>query len=687
MASNNQDDFLRPASELDQSCINTIRFLAVDAVQKANSGHPGMPMGSAAKTFTLWDRFLRFNPRDPAWPNRDRYVLSAGHGSMLLYALLHLTGYDLPLEQIENFRQWHSLTPGHPEHPHTPGVEATTGPLGQGISNAVGMALAERALAARFNRPGHTVVEHFTYVDASDGDLMEGVASEAASLAGHLKLGKLIVMYDDNHISIEGDTAIAFTEDRAARFEAYGWQVLGVPEGNNVQAVAAALQAAREDGERPSFIHVRTHIGFGSPHKQDSPDAHGSPLGPEEVELTKRNLGWPLEPAFLIPDEVREYMGRAVGRGEAWQKQWEEAFAAYEKEFPDLAAEFRRTQRGELAQGWDRDLPVFQPEDGPLATRKASGKVINALAPHVPELMGGSADLAPSTNTLVSEGGAFQPDSPAGRNLHFGVREHAMTAVLNGMALHQGLIPYGATFLIFSDYLRPSLRLAALSELKIILVFTHDSIGLGEDGPTHQPVEQLLGLRSVPGVLLLRPADANETVAAWRVALEHQGGPVVLVLSRQKLPILDMGRYPSLAAGVAKGGYVLSPAAEGPEALALVATGSEVSLALAARAQLAEQGVAARVVSLPAWHLFRQQPEEYRRQVLPEGLPLLILEAGVSLGWQPYLRPDPLVDTVSVDTFGASAPGGEVMAHYGFSLDNVCRKALDLVGRTKQSAK
>ncbi|MCB2187938.1 MAG: transketolase, partial [Deltaproteobacteria bacterium] len=481
---------LRPASDLDQLCINTIRFLAVDAVERANSGHPGLPMGSAAKTFTLWDRFLRFNPGDPAWPNRDRYVLSAGHGSMLLYALLHLTGYELPLEEIKRFRQWGSLTPGHPEHPHTPGVEATTGPLGQGISNAVGLALAERALAARFNRPGHAIVDHFTYVDASDGDLMEGVSSEAASLAGHLGLGKLIVMYDDNHISIEGSTDLAFTEDRAARFAAYGWQVLEVDDGNDLAAVAAALDGARRDPTRPSFIRARTHIGFGSPHKQDSADAHGSPLGADEVQATKENLGWPLEPAFFIPDEVREYMRRAIARGAAWQKDWQEALAAYAREFPELAAEFRRTLAGELPPGWAERLPVFSAGDGPLATRKASGKVLNALAPVLPELMGGSADLAPSTNTLLAGGGDFQPDTPAGRNLHFGVREHGMTAVLNGMALHGGLIPYGATFLIFSDYLRPSLRLAALSRLRIILVFTHDSIGLGEDGPTHQPVEQ-----------------------------------------------------------------------------------------------------------------------------------------------------------------------------------------------------
>ncbi|MCB2227952.1 MAG: transketolase [Desulfarculaceae bacterium] len=678
-----RNDPLRPASPLDEQCINTIRFLAVDAVEKANSGHPGMPMGSAAKTYTLWDRFLRFNPRDPDWPDRDRYVLSAGHGSMLLYALLHLTGYDLPLEQIKNFRQWGSITPGHPENTHTPGVEATTGPLGQGISSAVGMAIAEQALAARYNRPGHEIVDHFTYVDASDGDLMEGVASEAASLAGHLRLGKLIVMYDDNHISIEGDTAISFDEDRGARFAAYGWQVIRVADGNAVAAVAAALEQARAEGERPTLIQARTHIGFGSPHKQDSADAHGSPLGAEEVKLTKENLGWPLEPAFLIPDEVGEHMGQAVERGAAWQAEWDQKFAAYEKEFSELAAEFRRTQAGRLPEGWERDLPGFAPGDGPLATRKASGKVINALSPHLPELMGGSADLSPSTNTIMSGKGDFEPGTPEGRNMHFGVREHGMTAVLNGMALHKGLIPYGATFMIFSDYLRPSLRVAALSKIKIILVLTHDSIGLGEDGPTHQPVEQLLGLRSVPNLLLLRPADANETAAAWRAALEHQGGPVCLVLTRQKLPILDPAAYPGLAEGVAKGGYVLSEAEGGSPALALVATGSEVSLALQAQAQLAGEGLAARVVSLPAWELFRDQPEAYRREVLPQGLPLLVIEAGVSLGWRPYLRPDPLVEVIGVDTFGASAPGPEVMAHYGFSLDNVVSRARELLARAK----
>ncbi len=678
-----ENDPIRSASELDELCINTIRFLAVDAVEKAKSGHPGMPMGSAAKTYTLWDRFLRFNPRDPHWPNRDRYVLSAGHGSMLLYALLHLTGYDLSLDEIKRFRQWGSITPGHPERTLTPGVEATTGPLGQGISNAVGMAIAEQALAARFNRPGHTIVDHYTYVDASDGDLMEGVASEAASLAGHLKLGKLIVMYDDNHISIEGDTIIAFTEDRAARFAAYDWHVQEVADGNDAKAVAAALEQARKETRRPSFIRARTHIGFGSPHKQDTGDAHGSPLGEEEVKLTKENLGWPLEPTFLIPDEALNHMRKAVERGKAWQDAWERAFDAYEKEFPELAAEFNRVIEGRLPEGWDADMPKFAPGDGPMATRKASGKVINGIAPRLPELMGGSADLSPSTNTIIAKAGDFEAVE-RGRNMHFGVREHAMGAVLNGMALHRGLIPYGATFLIFSDYMRPSIRLAALSELRVIYVYTHDSIGLGEDGPTHQSVEQLLSLRAIPHMVVIRPADANETAAAWRVAVQTQGRPVALILTRQKLPVLDPSRYTGITEGVAKGGYVLSEASKGSPQILVTATGSEIHLALQAQEALEKEGVAVRVVSLPCWNLFSEQPEDYRRSIVPEGAPLLALEAGVSLGWKSYLRPDPLTDTVSVDRFGASAPGGEVMKHLGFNLENVCNRARALLERMKK---
>lgn len=665
-----------PASPLDELCINTIRFLAVDAVQQANSGHPGMPMGAAAMAYSLWDRFLKFNPREPGWPDRDRFVLSAGHGCMLLYALLHLSGYDLPLDEIKRFRQYGSITPGHPEYGMTPGVEATTGPLGQGFGNAVGLAIAEAALAARFNRPGHNLVDHYTYVLASDGDLMEGVASEAASLAGHLELGKLIVLYDDNHISIEGPTDLAFTEDRLARFAAYGWQVQDVEDGNDLSAVAAALLAAREDLARPSFISVRTHIGFGSPHKQDSAAAHGEPLGEEEVRLTKENLGWPLEPTFYIPQEALEHFREAVTRGAAWQADWESRFQAYAKAYPDLAAEFQRVMVGQLPPGWDRDLPVFKSEMGPMATRSASGKVLNAMAPRLPELLGGSGDLAPSTKTLIAGAESFQADHRAGRNLHFGVREHAMGGILNGMALHGGFIPYGATFLIFSDYMRPTLRLAAMSKLHVIYVFTHDSIALGEDGPTHQPVEQLLGLRAIPNFLLFRPADANETAAAWRVAITHGHGPVALVLTRQNLPVLDPARYPHLPQGVPQGGYILAEAPEGAApGLILVATGSEVHLALEAQGKLAGEGIRARVVSLPSWHLFQDQPLEYREQVLPRGVPVLALEAGVSLGWKPYLPGSPEVEVIGVDRFGASAPGKVLLREYGFNLENVCLRA------------
>ena len=678
---------LRPASELDLLCVNTIRMLAVDAVEEADSGHPGMPMGSAAKTYTLWDRFLRFNPRDPGWPNRDRYVLSAGHGCMLLYALLHLTGHDLSLDDLRRFRQWSSRTPGHPEHGLVPGVEATTGPLGQGLANAVGMAIAETHLAARFNRPGPLIVDHHTYVDASDGDLMEGVASEAASLAGHLGLGKLIVMYDDNHISIEGRTDLAFGEDVCARFAAYGWQVQRVGQGNDLAAVARALAAARLEMGRPSLIAARTHIGFGSPHKQDTAEVHGAPLGAEETRLTKENLGWPPEPTFLVPPQALAHFRLALIRGAAWQAAWERDLAAHAAAFPELAAEFRRVMAGELPLGWDRDLPSFRAQDGPLATRSASGKVINALASGLPELLGGSADLAPSTNTLIKGAADYSARERSGRNLRFGVREHGMGAILNGLALHGGLLPYGATFLIFSDYMRPPIRLAALSRLKVIYVFTHDSIGLGEDGPTHQPVEQLLGLRSLPNLLVLRPADANETAAAWRVAVEHRDGPVALVLSRQKLPVLDPGEYPGLNAGVVLGGYLLAEAPAGLDPdLALVASGSEVHLALAGRAALAGEGIGAQVVSLPCWELFAGQPLERRQRLLPPGLPLLVLEAGVSLGWRSYLRPDPRVAVIGVDRFGASAPGEIVMQHYGFNLDNLCAQARRLLGRGKGAA-
>ncbi|MDA8218398.1 MAG: transketolase [Dehalococcoidales bacterium] len=665
-------------TKLDELCVNTLRFLAVDMVEKAHSGHPGLPMDSAAMAYALWNHFLKFNPQDPHWPNRDRFVLSAGHGCALLYSLLHLTGFDLPMEELQRFRQWGSLTPGHPEYGRTPGVEATTGPLGQGFGNAVGMAIAEAALAARFNRPGHIIVDHYTYALVSDGDLMEGVSSEAASLAGHLRLGKLIVLYSDNRITIEGSTGITFTEDRVARFAAYGWHAQRVEDGNDIAEVDAALRAAREEKDRPSFIAVHTHIGYGSPHKQDTAAAHGEPLGEAEVRLTKAHLGWPPSPPFFVPREALDRFREAVQRGAARQREWEARFAAYAGEYPDLAAEFHRVVEGILPQSWDAGLPTFTAAQGPLATRAASGDVINALAPHLPELVGGSADLAPSTDTLMEGAGNFEPDSRAGRNMHFGIREHAMGAILNGMALHRGLIPYGATFLIFSDYMRPPIRLAAMNGLPVIYVFTHDSIGLGEDGPTHQPVEQLLGLRSVPGLTVLRPADANETVAAWRVAIEHRDGPMALVLTRQKLPVLDLDRNPGIPLGVRAGGYVLAEAPGGgqPDVI-LIGTGSEVHLAIAAREKLASEKVNARVVSLPCWSLFEAQPSEYRNRVLPQGIPMLTLEAGTSLGWKPYVGPH--ISAIGVDRFGASAPGDVVMGEYGFTVENVCRHVHSLL--------
>jgi transketolase len=670
--------------ELDALCINTLRFLAVDMVQKADSGHPGLPLGSATMAYTLWDRFLKFNPHDPQWPDRDRFVLSAGHGSALLYALLHVTGFDLPLAELKRFRQWGSMTPGHPEHDRTPGVEATTGPLGQGFGNAVGMAITEAALAARYNRPGLHIVDHYTYALVSDGDLMEGVSSEVGSLAGHLGLGKLIVLYANNHISIEGGTGLAFTENRSERFEAFGWHVQRVEDGNDVAAIDAAIRAAQAETERPSFINVHTHIGYGSPHKQDTAAAHGKPLGEEEVRLTKENLGWPVEPTFYIPDAALDHFRKAAQRGMVWQDEWQARFSAYADEYSDLAADFDRAVRGKLPDDWGVDVPTFTPDQGLMATRGASGNVLNAIAPHLPELMGGSADLAPSTHTIIKDGGNFEADSKAGRNLHFGVREHGMGTILNGMALHGGLRPYGATFLIFSDYMRPPMRLAAMNGLPVIYVFTHDSIGLGEDGPTHQPVEQLLGLRGVPGLTVIRPADANETAAAWEVAIEHQNGPVALVLTRQKLPILNPEEHGDIHLGVRSGGYILARETAGSRPdITLIATGSEVHLALAARERLAHQGVQARVVSLPSWHLFRDEPTGYRNEVLPPNVPMLAIEAGVSLGWQPYVGPR--IDVVSVDRFGASAPGDVVMREYGFNVDNICRRVQEVLAEKERT--
>jgi transketolase len=658
---------------LDELCINTLRFLSVDMVQKANSGHPGLPLGSATMAYTLWDRLLKFNPHDPLWPDRDRFVLSAGHGCALLYALLHVTGFDLPLEELKRFRQWGSRTPGHPEYGKTAGVEATTGPLGQGLANAVGMAIAEVALAARFNRPGHQIVDHFTYVLASDGDLEEGISSEAGSEAGHLRLGKLIVLYANNHITIEGSTKLAFTENRLERFAAFGWHVQQVGESNDVEAVEFALKAAQQETGRPSVIAVRTHIGFGSPHKQDNAAAHGSPLGVEEVRLTKERLGWPVAPLFLIPDEAVEHFRKAVVRGNAAQVDWKLRLKAYAEQYADLAAEFQRVTEHQLPSDWDADLPIFESAASPMATRVASGKTIQVLASRLPEIMGGSADLAPSTHTNIDGAGNFEPENRAGRNMHFGIRENAMGAILNGMALHRGLLPYGGTFLVFSDYMRPPMRLAAMNSLPVIYLFTHDSLAMGEDGPTHQPVEQLMGLRSIPGMVVLRPADANETVAAWRIAIRRCEGPVALVLTRQELPVLDLERYPSIPAGVPLGGYILAdcnPAT--PPDIILIATGSEVHLALQSRDQLMSQGVRVRVVSIPSTNIFSAQSDQYRDAVLPPGVPLLAIEAGVSLGWRSYVGPQ--ISVIAVDTFGASAPGPVVMEHYGFSVDNICSR-------------
>ncbi len=684
---------------LDNLCINTIRFLSVDAIQKANSGHPGLPLGAAPMAYVLWTRFLRHNPANPAWFNRDRFVLSAGHGSMLLYSLLHLTGYELSLEDLKNFRQWGSKTPGHPERGHTPGVETTTGPLGQGFGNAVGMAITEARLAARFNRPGAEIVKHFTYCLVGDGDLMEGVSAEAASLAGHLGLGRLICLYDDNRISLSAATDLTFTEDRAARFAAYGWQTLTVDDGNNLAAIEAALIKARKESSRPSLILIRTHIGFGSPNKQDSFAAHGSPLGPEEVKLTKENLGWPLEPTFHLPAEALEHFRLALEEGPQLEEAWDAQLTNYARDFPALAADFRRSIASELPSGWHEALPVFPADPKGMATRVAGGKVLNAFAARIPNLIGGSADLDPSTHTALIGTGDFQnpalaaPDRQgaigqewdyAGRNIHFGVREHAMAAIVNGIAAHGGLIPFGATFLTFADYLRPALRLSALMGLKVIHVFTHDSIALGEDGPTHQPVEQLDSLRIIPNLVTIRPCDANETAVAWQVALESKGHPVALVLTRQNLPTLDRDLY-AAAAGLKKGGYVLAEAQGGSPQITLIATGSEVALALAARDKLREEEIRARVVSLPSWDLFDGQTQAYRDAVLlPGAAKRLALEAGSPFGWERYIGSDGSV--IGVDRFGASAPGEVVMREYGFTVENVCRRVRLLLepGKTEE---
>jgi transketolase len=666
-------------SAIDQLCVNTIRMLSADAVQKANSGHPGLPMGAAPMAYTLWTRFLRFNPVNPGWPGRDRFVLSAGHGSMLLYSLLHLSGYDLSLEEIEQFRQWGSSTPGHPELGETPGVETTTGPLGQGFGNAVGMALAEARLAAEFNRPGHEIVDHYTYVLASDGDMMEGVQSEAASLAGHLGLNKLVVLYDDNHVTIDGHTSLTFSEDVKARYEAYRWHVQEVGDGNDTEAIAAAIERARQDLERPSLIAVRTQIGYGSPNKQDTSSAHGEPLGEEELALTKENLGWPQQPSFFVPPEVSERFAELAERGARAEKEWTDALHAYGEAEPELAAEWRRRMSAVLPPDWAQSLPVFSPSDGAMATRAASGKILNAVANRLPELIGGSADLAPSNKTVVADSGNFGRGAYDQRNLRFGVREHAMGSMMNGMALHGGLIPYGGTFLVFADYMRPAVRLAALMGLRVIYVYTHDSIAVGEDGPTHEPIEQVGSLRLIPGLTVIRPADANEVSEAWRIAIEGRKGPVALILTRQGLPIIDRSAHELAGAEmVRRGGYVLAREPDGSEPeLILIASGSEVHLALGAWHRLVRDGVACRVVNLASWEIFEEQDEAYQLQVLPPSVTArLAVEAGTTLGWQRYTGP--AGDVLGIDRFGASAPGPVNLEKFGFTVDEVERRARTL---------
>ena len=689
---------MRPKTnrELEVRCINTIRILSADAVQNANSGHPGMPMGAAAMAFTLWTRFLKHNPRNPQWFDRDRFVLSAGHGSMLLYSLLHLTGYDLPLDEIKRFRKWGSRTPGHPERGLTPGVEVTTGPLGQGFANGVGLAIAEAWLAARYNRPGHKIVDHYTYAICGDGDLMEGISQEAASLAGHLRLGKLIYLYDQNHISLAGATGIAFTEDVRKRFDADGWHTRVVPDGNDTGDVALAIQEAQAEDRRPSLILARTHIGYGSPHKQDNFSAHGDPLGEEELQATKKALGWPTMDKFYLPQDSLEYFRQAVPDGAQLEDEWKKRFDAYKQEFPKEAAEFELIISGKLPENWSVDLPKWKPTDKPAATRAAGGEAINALAKNIPNLAGGSADLNPSTRTALKGLGDFQPPelsgagtlgavggewSYAGRNIAFGVREHAMGATVNGMAAHGGVLPFSATFLTFSDYMKPAIRLGALSGLKAIYIFTHDSIGLGEDGPTHQPIEQLAGLRAIPGLTVIRPADSNETTEAWAFAVQHNG-PTLMALTRQTVPQLD--RSNAKDPGVAQGAYILAEADGGVPDVILIGTGSEVSLCVMARERLKNHGVKARVVSMPSWNLFTSQTESYQESVLPRRITKRVtIEAASTMGWRQWAGDEGVV--IGLERFGASAPGPEVLEHLGFTAEHVTAAALRVLGRSVEA--
>jgi transketolase len=662
-------------TERDSLCINTIRTLSIDAVQAARSGHPGTPLGAAAMAYVLWHRFLKHNPRNPAWPDRDRFVLSAGHAAALLYSLLYLTGYDIDLDDLRNFRQWDSRASGHPERGLTPGVETTTGPLGQGFANAVGMAMAERRMAARFNRPGHQVIDHLTYCIVSDGDLQEGISSEAASLAGTLKLGRLIVLYDSNNISIEGNTAVTFTEDVAGRFAALGWRVIGPIDGNSVSEVTDALARAKVDDSRPNLIICRTTIGYGSPHKAGTAAAHGEPLGEDETRLTKLQLGWSLEESFAVPQDALETMREAEARGSDWQRDWEGRFAAYRLDFPADAAQMERELAGVLPDDWEALLNGLNPGIEPVATRVAAGKALNSLASGIPALIGGSADLSPSTKTTIAGAADYSPVDYGGRNIRFGVREHSMAAICNGLALHGGVIPYASTFLVFYDYMRPAVRLAALMQLHVVFVFTHDSIGVGEDGPTHQPIEHLLGLRSVPNLTVIRPADAAESVEAWRTAMKNTG-PTALVLTRQNVPALDRADG-SPASELAKGAYTLWNPPQAPNAI-IIATGSEVSIALEAAKQLWQAGVAARVVSMPSWDLFSGQPQEYRDSVLPPGIRHRVsVEAGTTLGWERFVGLDGRA--IGIDVFGKSAPGPELYRRFGLTAERVAQVTKSLV--------
>jgi transketolase len=670
-----------PNNNIDQLSINTIRFLAVDGVQKANSGHPGMPMGCAPIGYMLYAKYMKHNPANPNWANRDRFILSAGHGSMLLYSLLHLSGYNLPMEQLQQFRQWESQTPGHPEHGLTPGVETTTGPLGQGLANAIGIALAEAHVAAIFNKNDIKIIDHHIYGICSDGDLMEGVSHEAASIAGHLGLGKIIFFYDNNSITIDGKTSLAFSEDIGNRFEAYNWHVQYIDDVNDLDTLENSIKIAQSVTNKPSLIVTKTHIGFGSPHKQDTAEAHGSPLGPEEVKLTKKNLGWPEDKQFYIPTEVAEHFKEVAAKGKKEEEDWNKLYASYKAKYPADAALFEKFMSGDFGDEWISQLPVF-PDDGKkMATRTAGSKVINAIAKYLPNLIGGSADLNPSTNTYIKESTSISKGDYAGRNIHFGIREHGMTSILNGMALYGSIIPYGATFLVFSDYLRPALRLASLSHIKPVLVFTHDSIGLGEDGPTHQPVEHLASLRAIPGLVVIRPADANETSFAWQAAIQHKGSPVTIILTRQGLPVIDQTKYPS-ASNLLKGAYILKEAAGGKPELILMASGSEVGVTLKTAEALEADGVKTRVVSFPSWELFEIQTKEYKESVFPKSVKARVsVEAGVKQGWEKYIGDNG--DSVSIETFGHSAPVDILMEKYGFSVSNISAVAKQVLAGLK----